>query len=151
LIYAKGYLINEKYLAARLGIDIEKSTDWCKIKKMFETAKYKGVFCEGWDRWWMHKVDEIFEKIANTYLSYLIAKEKVEVFKKNGLENVIFPEPIQGNSSYRFWTVCKALDKPLDPMEGFKVYTRNEPKPWQEYEYISLEALLHPLFRQKRA
>lgn len=144
LIYAKGFLINEQYLAARLGVDISKSKDWNKVKELFGEAQYAGVFSDGWDRWWMHKIDKKFEEIANTYLSYLSAKDKVEVFKKIGFENVVFPEPITGNSSYRFWTVCKALDKPLDPMEGFKIYTRNEPKPWQEYEYISLEALLHP-------
>ena len=42
------------------------------------------------------------------------------------------------------------MEKPLDPIEGFKVYTRNEPKPWQEYEYISLEALLHPYSLQEK-
>ena len=144
LIYAKGYLINEKYLAARLGIDIEKSTDWCKIKKMFETAKYKGVFCEGWDRWWMHIIDDIFEEKSRTYLSYLDAKEKVKFFKELGFENLNYPEPIGNNTSFRFWTICDVLEKPLDPMEGFKLYTRNEPKPWQEYKYVSLEALKHP-------
>ena len=150
LIYVKGFLINEQYLAARLGIDIDKSGDWSSVKKLFEEAKYTGVFSDGWNRWWMHKIDEIFEKIANTYLSYLSAKDKVEIFKSKGIKNIVFPEPIQGNSSYRFWTVCKALEKPLDPIEGFKVYTRNEPKPWQEYEYISLEALLHPYSLQEK-
>ena len=144
LIYAKGYLINEKYLAARLGIDIETSTDWCKIKKMFEPAKYKGVFFEGWDRWWMHIIDDIFEEKSRTYLSYLDAKEKVEFFKKIGFKNLNYPRPIDNNTSLRFWTICDVLEKPLDPMEGFKLYTRNEPKPWQEYEYVSLEALKHP-------
>ncbi len=144
LIYAKGVLIDELYLAARLGIDIDRSSDWEVIKDMFNEAKYSGVFSDGWNRWWMFKVDKIFTELAGTYLSYLNAKEKVEVLKRIGFENLVFSELIKHNHSYRYWVVCKALNKPLDPMEGFKVYTRSEPKSWQEYEYISLEALKHP-------
>lgn len=144
LIYAKGVLIDEQYLAARLGVDIEHSSDWGNLKALFNIAKYNGVFADGWERWWMFKVDEIFSELAGTYLSYLNAKEKVEVLKKTGLKNLVFSELIKHNQSYRYWVVCKALNKPLDPIEGFKVYTRSEPKVWQEYEYISLEALQHP-------
>jgi len=149
LIYAKGVLINEKYLASRLGVDKDNSEDWERLKKRFAEAEYKGVFSDGWDRWWMFKVDEIFEEISDTYLSYLDAKERVGILKnKLRLENLNYAEPIESgngkikNYSYRYWTVCKALKRPMDANEGFRVYTRQEPKPWQEYEYVSLQALL---------
>lgn len=143
LIYAKGVLINEDYLAARLGIDKNISSDWNKIKEIFEVAKYKGVFSDGWDRWWMFGIDKIFNEISGTYLKYLDAKERVTILKeKSELENLNYATPISKNESYDYWTVCKALGQPLDSHEAFKVYTRSEPKPWQEYEYISLHALL---------
>lgn len=143
LIYAKGVLINEKYLAARLGIDKDTSADWEKVKSVFDVAKYKGVFSDGWDRWWMFAVDKIFNEISGTFLTYLDAKERVTNLKeKLGLTNLNYPEPIDKNESYDYWTVCKALKKPLDSHEAFKVYTRSEPKTWQEYEYISLFAWL---------
>ena len=149
LIYPKGVLINEKYLASRLGIDKENSEDWERVKERFEEAKYKGVFSDAWDRWWMFKVDDIFEEISDTYLSYLDAKERVATLReKLELKNLLFPLPIESkdgsvkNHSYRYWTVCKALKRPMDASEGFRVYTRQEPKPWQEYEYVSLQALL---------
>ncbi|MDY0120731.1 MAG: hypothetical protein RBR54_02210 [Sulfurimonas sp.] len=146
LIYAKGVLINEKYLAARLGIDKDNSIDWESIKTKFDEAKYKGVFSDGWDRWWMFAVDKIFNEISGTYLNYLDAKERVAILKKElTLENLNYAEPIDKNTSYDYWTVCKALGKPLDSHEAFKVYTRSEPKPWQEYEYISLHALLEEI------
>lgn len=164
LIYAKGVLINEQYLAARLGIDIESSRDWNKVKEIFDNAKYIGVFSDAWDRWWMFAVDKLFNEISGTYLSYLDAKERVEILKeKLKLEDIVVPKPITENESYDYWTICKALKKPLDPHEGFKVYTRSEPKPWQEYEYISLLAFLkespviqeknitvHPMDKEKR-
>jgi hypothetical protein len=143
LIYAKGVLINEKYLAARLGIDKNNSADWESIKNIFDLAKYKGVFSDGWERWWMFAIEKIFNEISGTYLNYLDAKERVAILKeKLELENLNYAEPIDKNESYDYWTVCKALGKPLDSHEAFKVYTRSEPKPWQEYEYISLHALL---------
>jgi len=143
LIYAKGVLINEKYLAARLGIDKDNSEDWNKVKEIFAPSMYKGVFSDGWERWWMFAVDKLFNERAETFLTYLDAKERVAILKeKLNLKNLIFPDPIDKNESYDYWAVCKALKKPLDPNEAFKVYTRSEPKPWQEYEYISLSAWL---------
>ncbi len=152
LIYAKGVLINEKYLAARLGIDKDSSADWEKVRSAFDVAKYKGVFSDGWNRWWMFNVDKIFNEISGTFLSYLDAKERVLILKeKLQLKNINVPELIEKNKSYDYWTVCKALKKPLDPHEAFKVYTRSEPKPWQEYEYISLSAWLEksPIIEEK--
>ncbi len=142
LIYAKGVLINEKYLAARLGVDMA-SANWIAIREAFVAAKFTGVFADGWDRWWMYKVEDFFESISNTYLSYLDAREKSGILKeKLGIAPINYPELISKNTSYNYWTVCKALKQPLDPQEGFRVYTRSEPKPWQEYEYISLYAWL---------
>ncbi|MDO9303998.1 MAG: hypothetical protein Q7T77_01605 [Sulfuricurvum sp.] len=152
LIYAKGVLINDKYLAARLGIDKGISSDWNKVKETFDITKYKGVFSDGWERWWMFEIDKKFHEISGTYLNYLDAKERVAILKeKLGLANLNYPEPIDKNESYDYWTVCKALGKPLDPHESFKIYTRSEPKPWQEYEYISLQALLEesPAMQEK--
>jgi hypothetical protein len=152
LIYAKGVLLNEKYLASRLGVDRGNSDDWDKVKEKFSNAKYNGVFSDAWDRWMMYEVDDIFEEIADTYLSYLDAKERVGILKdKLKLTELNYPELIEENSSYDYWTVCKALKKPLDQMEGFRVYSTSEPKPWQEYEYVSLYALLtkDPMLKDK--
>ena len=39
-------------------------------------------------------------------------------------------------------TICKGNNRPLDPREGFKIVMSREHKAWQEYDYISLEAIL---------
>lgn len=143
LIYVSGVLINELMLASRFGIDIEKSDDWEQLKEYFKDTKYTGVFSDGWNRWWMHLIDDMFSAKTETYLSYLDANERVELLKKiTGLEKLVAAEPIEENNSNRFWTYCKVLEKPLDPLEGFKVNTPIEPKPWQEYNYCSLYAIL---------
>ena len=130
-------------LASRFGIDIKKSDDWKKLKEYFKKAKYTGVFSDGWNRWWMHLVDDIFYTETETYLSYLDANERVELLKKiTNLGKLVAAEPIQENNSSRFWTYCMILERPLDPLEGFKINTPTEPKPWQEYSYCSLYSIL---------
>ncbi len=141
LIYVTGSLINDDVLAARLGIDKTKSADWNKVKEFFENAKYKGVFADGWNRWWMFEIDNLFESTMGTYLSYLDASQRVELLKeKLVLSELAVAEPIKLNTSTRYTTICKAFERPLDEMEGFRIYSSKEPKQWQEYEYASLEA-----------
>lgn len=150
LIYSSGVLINELLLASRFGIDIEKSADWKHLKEYFKDTKYNGVFSDGWNRWWMHSIDNKFYDKTETYLSYLDANERVDILKKiTGLENLTVSEPIEENHSNRFWTYCKVLEKPLDPLEGFKINTPIEPKPWQEYDYCSLYAILTQKHKSK--
>ncbi len=150
LIYVSGVLINELMLASRFGIDIEKSDDWEELKEYFKDTKYIGVFSDGWDRWWMHLIDDMFSAKTETYLSYLDANERVELLKKiTSLENLVAAEPIEENNSNRFWTYCKVLEKPLDPLEGFKINTPIEPKPWQEYDYCSLYSILTQKHKSK--
>lgn len=143
VIYITGPLINDDILAARLGINIEKTTseDWDKVKELFIDAEYKGVFSDAWNRWWMFKLNNIFESLFNTYLSYLDANEKVNLLRdKLSLPSLVTAEPIKLNTSTRYTTICKAYGHPIDEMEGFRVYSSKEPKQWQEYEYASLEA-----------
>jgi len=151
LIYVTGSLINEDILSARLGIDKNNSDDWEKVKEFFENAKYKGVFSDGWNRWWMFEIDNLFESITGTYLSHLDAFQRVEVLKdKLSLSKLIVAEPIKLNTSTRYTTICKAYERPLDEMEGFRVYSSKEPKQWQEYEYASLEAFAVGKVDEKR-
>jgi len=150
LIYVTGTLIDESVLASRLGVDIE-SKNWQEVKKLFDLAKYQGVFSNGWDRWWMFKVNEIFKGEFNTYLSYLNAEEKCQLFvDRKHISNITSPEPIKFNSSNRYTTVCKVLNRPLDAIEGYRVYTTKPLKQWQEYSYVSLYAFAEKLNEEQK-
>lgn len=150
LIYPQGILINELMLSSRLGIDVEKSEDWKKLQDYFKNAKYKGVFSDGWCRWWMYLIDDIFYEKTENYLSYLDANERVELLKKiTGFKKLVAADPIRENHSNRFWTYCKVLEKPLDPLEGFKINNPIDPKPWQEYDYCSLLSILEQKYKNK--
>lgn len=149
LIFANGPLIDENYLAARLGIDYHKSNDWDKLKSDFlSSSKYSGVFSGAWNRWWMYKLNQWWESsIAKDSLASLDARERVELLKeKLILKELVVAEPLPKAASYRYWTVCQGYRRPIDPREGLRIDGK-DPLPWQETMYMSVEAALERIGR----
>jgi len=142
LFLQPGPLINQAVLAARLGIDVENSSDWeTLLNEFYFKAQYTGVFCDGWKRWWADLVNEIFKKLSGKRLAALNALERVKLLKDaTGLERLVAAPPIEHSISSNYWTVCEYFQKPLDPMEGFKVFARKQQKSWQDSRYLSFEA-----------
>lgn len=139
-------LINEKVLAARLGIDLNStpSESWHRlIGSLFAKATYTGLFSEGWKRWWADAISDIFREISNERLAFLKAEERVSILKKiTGIEDLVEAKPLKFCNSSEFWTICEGYKVPLDPLEGFKIFTSSDLKVWQESKYISLLAIL---------
>ncbi|MBI2272551.1 MAG: hypothetical protein HYU70_02035 [Bacteroidetes bacterium] len=145
LFHHPGLLIKEMLLAARLGIDIQASHDaWPKLLHDFlGSAKYSGIFSDGWDRWWSDLVIGLFNTQTQQRLSMLDAEQRVAAITDlTGIKGLVAAAPIERNISASYWTVCEFYKKPLDPLEGFKIHSSIEPKSWQEYKYISLDAVL---------
>lgn len=145
LFHCTNPLIKETILASRLGIDIKESSDsWISLKeKFFSGAKFEGLFSDGWDRWWSDLVITIFKDITGEKLSFLNAEDRVNHLKRTtGIDNLIAAKPIKHNVSSEFWTICEAYKTPLDPLEGFRIQTSMELKPWQDSKYLSLDAIL---------
>jgi hypothetical protein len=145
LFHHPGVLIKEKLLAARLGIDISKSSDWNELLTIFFIpAAYTGVFSDGWNRWWSDMVINLFIELSKgKRLSMLSAEERVKtLIEITGLKNLVAAVPMEYNKSTNFWTICESYKTPLDPLEGFKIHSTIEPKPWQEDRYISLLEVL---------
>ncbi|WP_321346111.1 hypothetical protein [uncultured Draconibacterium sp.] len=145
IVQPTGVLINELTLAARLGVDIKESGEnWNKlIDHFFYTASYKGVYHESWIRWWNDKVLDVFENITNENLASLDAIARVALLvEKTGINGLIAANPIELFESSIFWNICEVTKMPLDPFEGFKISGKEEPKPWQDYSYVSLFAVV---------
>lgn len=145
LFHGTNPLVKETILAARLGIDIQESNEaWKELRdSIFIKAKYNGLFNDGWDRWWSDIIIQVFKDITGEKLSFLNADERVELLsKQTGIKGLIAAKPIKHNVSSEFWTICEAYKKPLDPLEGFRIQTSMELKPWQEPKYLSLDAIL---------
>lgn len=140
-------LINEKILAARLGISLEKTPaeSWKGLLNgYFANSLYTGLFSGGWRRWWSDMVIDLFSKMSDgAKLSFLKAHERVEILKnKSGISNLVAAEPIKFCNSTEYWTICEGFKTPIDPLEAFKISTNADLKPWQESKYVSLFAIL---------
>lgn len=145
LIEKQGLLIDEQILAARLGIDIEKSEDWIKILEYLSFSKYSGIFNLGWKRWWMPIIDNWWRDFgeAKTYLRSTSASQRVKLIKeKLGLENLQPANKIEKSDSEEFWTVCKGYNLPLDPVDGLMIEGQENLFPWQDATYVSIDAAL---------
>lgn len=139
-------LISERVLAARLGIDLQKTSvdDWKKLlESHFKEAKYTGIFADGWNRWWADRIVEIYAKHTGERLSFVKAFDRVKSLKEiSGISTLVEAQPLKFNNSTEFWSICEAYKVPIDPLEGFKILVNAELKPWQESKYISLLAIL---------
>jgi len=136
-------LINENTLASRLGIDISKSGEhWNNLlESQFLEAKYGGIFQESWIRWWNDLIIDKFEEITGENLASLNAESRVNLLKeRTGITGLVAADMIELCESSYFWNICEISQAPLDPFEGFKINTNEEPKPWQDYNYVSLFA-----------
>ena len=149
LIFSTGLLIDKNMLIAKLGLDFEASEDkHSLIDDIFENAKYNGVFSDGWERWWLPKIIEIFKEKTDVSLVQIDASSRVEKLKEcTTYKQLVVATPITKSFSNRFWTYCQGykaeLDeiKPLDPLDGFKIVQDRDHQSWHEYEYISFKAL----------
>lgn len=139
-------LIKETVLAARLGQTVA-GAGWLRLRDdIFGPARYHGAFSHGWNRWWQPEVDRIFEALSGTTLSSLNAAQRVAALtERTGMGDLVAAEPIVYNHSTWYWTICEGFETPLDPSEGFRLAPGREPMAWQDYDYISLKALLERL------
>lgn len=143
LVLMPGPLVGEQLLAARLGIDITKSSDWPKLlSKLVKIAGYTGVFGTAWPRWWMFKIMTLWDSIHPAQpLQRLIAADRVAVLSKiyrlKGLQpaTALVPE-----YDTKFWHVCKFYDAPIAPSNSVQLSV--DRREWQDAAYCSLKAIL---------
>lgn len=150
LIFGSGPLIDEKVLAARLGVDIEKSADWSRLKVKFASeASYNGVFADAWPRWWMFKISDAWSKLhPSAGLQRLEADERVNILRSSlKLSQLTAAEPIMSGYDSRYWHVCKLLHKPISSADAVQLSV--ERREWQDGIYASLNAILERIHKLK--
>ncbi len=143
IILKSGVLIGEDTLAARFGVDYKKSDDWPKLLQTLTDVKYSGVFSNSIERWWWDDVLNWWNHhFSGAPLIRLDAVERVKLIKEYfGFTNITDAKPIDKTTSTKFWTICQAFKKPLDPKDGFLV-DGFQLYQWQDKRYLSLESIL---------
>lgn len=143
LVLTPGPLIDEQYLAARLGIDIKKSDDWDKLReKYFNDFKYTGPFNKAWERWWSIQLENWWDSLEAGIvpLQLIDATERVDILKqKTKIKKLSPAKVIKGTKGYsnKFWTVCIIRKEPVDLSDCFMIDSKRNYYPWQERRYIS--------------
>lgn len=146
-----GLLIDDSLLAARLGVDKDKSgKGWGAVLRLFEKARYDGIFGKSWTRWWMRSVNTFWKENTGTVLQQLGAEERVALLKKVlGCEEIVAVSKTKYAESDSFWAVCCGTGKPLDPVDGFEVLGQDTCYPWQDLQYVSKEAAFHKIRQEQ--
>lgn len=145
VINKPGPLINEYILAARLGVDTQKSEDWNNLlSQHLSTFKYGGILSNGWKRWWAEGIEKWWEsEISTSSLRSRSAKQRVKILiEKTGLKGLVHAEKDKFCFGTEFWTICVATKHPLDPTDGLRIIPKTPMLPWQEEQYISPHGLL---------
>lgn len=141
VIRSIGLLIGEDVLSARLGVD-KSSQGWQTLKDSFHNAKYAGIFSETYQRWWPNEVERIIsEEIKIKNYRSLDAAKRIENLSKIGFVDLVPIKKLQFANSTNFWTICKDMHYPIDPVDGLELRP-NEFIPWQDKEYISILAAM---------
>ncbi|MES1222101.1 MAG: hypothetical protein ABUT20_41785 [Bacteroidota bacterium] len=140
------FLINEQYLSARLGVDIN-SEEWKPfLEKYLSEAKYNGAFSNYYPRWWMSGLEKFWQSMdTELSLRNTSAAKKIELLiAKTEFKNLKAIEKNEKNKSDCYWVVCKATGVPIDTIDGFIIAGQDDNYPWQESEYITLQEALRP-------
>lgn len=146
-----GLLITERIMAARLGIDIEESSEtWEKLRdNVLVHAEYKGAFSSGWNRYWADKLNAIYMEFSGGVpYQIMTAAERICTFTKSGFDGLVAAAPIPYNQSTYYNTVCVCYKRPLDAVEGIPVEDSMNLKPWQENRYVSFLAVAKGEFKE---
>ncbi len=142
IISKSGVLIDGNILAARLGIDYNKSKDWITLLDILNDFKYIGIFKDSFDRWWANDILNWWNSNFSKPLIQLTAHERVNLIKeKFNLSNLFEAQAIEKTTSTKFWTICQAYKRPLDPKDGF-LLDGNLIYSWQDKRYLSLQSIL---------
>ena len=142
MIEVPGPLINELYVAARLGVDIVKSDDWSGVLDNIQNeVQYKGILCEAYPRWWSMLLEKWWKKLSGgSIISLRSSSSEARVnFLKEALKlpDLVHATPLKYATSSKFWTVCDVKKKPIDTTDGLKLFSENT-YPWQEQRYVSI-------------
>lgn len=141
-----GLLISEELLAARFGVDIEKSGNaWKDFKtKYLNGAKYRGVFEQIKECYWSKKTQEVFANITEgKSAASMTTIQRVATLKANSEEakGLVAYEPDDKELSTYCWTIDEVTRKPLDSVNGYMIQEEGGLKSWQEPRFLSFDTI----------
>lgn len=145
LLAHPGLLMRESLLAVRLGVDIKRSDDWPAVVEKIQGTRYRGVFGEGYCRWWTVQVADWWQEVSGDEraLQKLTTDERVAILsEKLGLTRLAALPEDRDSPGRRFWHQCVLSGRPVDPAFGFALMAEYGFEIWQDAEYLCQEEAL---------
>jgi len=140
VININGALVNEKVLAARLGVK-KGSEGWGLLLSKLESFKYKGILSNE-NRWWSDLINDWWANEFNgSILKFTTSSERIEYLENKYVDlkdKLSQPDLCVGADSTEFWTVCLGTNNPISEIDGF-IIDKHLHYSWQEKEFICLD------------
>lgn len=141
-----GLLISEELLAARYGVDMDKSgTAWNNFKtKYLGVAQYRGMFGRIAERYWSKKAQEVFAQITKgKNAASMTTIQRVTSLKTYSEEakDLVAYEPSDKDISTYCWAIDEVTKKPLDSSTGYMIQEEGGLKSWQEPRFLSFDTI----------
>lgn len=141
-----GLLISESLLAARYGVDKEKSGKaWEDFKmKYLGIARYRGLFGRITELYWSKKTQDVFmELCGGRSATSMTTIQRVKTLKDNvdDAKELVAYEPSDKSVSTFCWAIDEVTGKPLDSTEGYMIQEEGGLKSWQEPRFLSFDTI----------
>lgn len=143
IIQKTGILYSDKDIAAKLGLSLDDLDE--KIISFFDDngCRYKGVFSDGWRRWWACKTDAALENLLDARPIKLSAVERVQAInRKLDLSLQPFRSKWNGSDSEKYMFSCACCQLPTEIRHSVTVF---EPKKYtfQQQRRICWDCLVN--------
>lgn len=127
LIQRPGILLSDEHLLARLGVSPDSpNIPQLKAKLLDLKLSYSGLLCDGWPRWWWHRVDAWGKETLGASCGSLAGSERVAKLS-NALQIVLKPAVSKWSKSSAeyFWVACSSCDHPTELKHSVLGYDNN--------------------------
>jgi hypothetical protein len=121
-----GILLSDREVAARLGLESIED-----LNEVLEDAglRYRGVFSEGWRRWWTHRFDVWAEALFEKRLANMLGSERAAIVEaKFGLGIKAAVSTWNSSSDERFAFACAACLRAGEVRHSVSVFDPNAPR-----------------------
>lgn len=144
-----GLLIDEAFLAFRLGVDRDESAGWAHLVESLAEYAYRGAAGDCFVRWWARGIEEWWQdKLGSEApLAGCDVSRRVELLSQNFGNLVALTMP-KGSLGARPWRYCLLTKEqrdeviPVDPARAIKVRPRSPMPSWLDPLYASLGVAL---------
>lgn len=127
LIQRPGILLSHEHLLARLGVSPDSpNIPQLKAKLLDLKLSYSGFLCDGWHRWWWHRIDAWGKEILGVSLGSLAGSERMASLSK-ALQIELKPAISKWSKSpdEYFWVACSSCDHPTELKHSVLGYESN--------------------------